>query len=86
MDLFQEPYIVNAYTTGVIISKSNTKLFILTDIEKILGEDSVTVCFNEIELSGEIYCIEKDYGIAIISVTLSMTPTSVLSKVSQASA
>lgn len=78
MDLFQEPYIVNVYTTGVIISKSDTKLFILTDVEKMLEDDCVTVCFNEMEFSGEIYCMEKDYGIAIISVTLSTIPKELL--------
>ncbi len=78
MDLFQEPYIVNAYTTGVMISKSDTKLFILTDVEKMFEDDSVTVCLNKMEFSGEIYCMEKDYGIAIISVTLSTIPKELL--------
>ncbi len=78
MDLFQESYIVNAYTTGVLISRSDTKLFILTDVEKMFEDDAVTVCFNEMEFSGEIYCMEKDYGIAIISVTLSTIPKELL--------
>ena len=78
IDLFQEPYSVNIYTTGLILSQSDTDLLILANTEKILENDSLMVCFGKTELLGEIYSINKDYGFVIISVPLSSIPQQLL--------
>lgn len=78
IDLFQEPYSVNIYTTGLILSQSDTDILILASTEKILENDSLSICFGKTELPGEIYSINKDYGFVIISVKLSTIPQQVL--------
>ena len=78
IDLFQETYMVNVYTTGLILYKNDTDLFILANKEKIFEEDAITVCFGKTELSGTIYSSNKEYGFVIISVKLSTIPKELL--------
>ena len=79
--LFEEPYSVSIYTTGLILSENDTDLLILVNTERILEDDSIKVCFGTTELSGEIYSINEEYGFAIISVLLSSIPKEVLENI-----
>ena len=71
VDWFQQTYETKTWTTGVVLAQDGVHLLILTDLEKISKENLIQVYFGEAKVSGQVYAIDKDYGLAIIAVTLS---------------
>lgn len=81
VDWFQETYETRTKTTGLILANDGIDLLILTDIAKIFKASSVEVYFEETKVPGEIYSIDKDYGLAIIAVPLTNIPKEKLQQI-----
>ena len=71
VDWFQEVYENRTRTTGLILGNDGVDLLILVGTEQFSGATSLNVFFGEEVLSGRIYSMDRDYGLAVIAVSLS---------------
>lgn len=82
VDWFQEIYVTRTRTTGLILANDGVDLLILVDLERISGANLIEVYFGENVVSGRIYSLDKNYGIAVIAVPLSSLSTDILKGIS----
>lgn len=71
VDWFQEVYENRTRTTGLILGNDGVDLLILVGTEQFSGATSIEVSFGEEVITGSIYSMDKDYGLAVIAVPLS---------------
>ncbi len=81
VDWFQEVYENRTRTTGLILGNDGVDLLILVGTEQFSGATSIAVYFEEEMLSGRMYSMDRDYGLAVIAVPLEQIPEEVLSGV-----
>ena len=74
VDWFQETYENRTRTTGLILANDGIDLLILVDTEQISGAGSIEVYFGEEAVEGRIFSLDKDYGLAVVAVPLTMIP------------
>lgn len=81
VDWFQEVYENRTRTTGLILGNDGVDLLILVGTEQFSGATSIEVSFGEEVVDGQIYSLDKDYGLAVIAVPLTQIPEEVLEAV-----
>lgn len=81
VDWFQEVYENRTRTTGLILGNDGVDLLILVGTEQFSGATSIEVSFGDEVVSGSIYSMDKDYGLAVIAVPLNQIPQEILSEV-----
>lgn len=70
VDWFQEVYEKRTRTTGLVLGNDGVDLLILVGTEQFAGATYLEVTFGETVISGSIYSMDKDYGLAVIAVPL----------------
>lgn len=78
VDWFQEVYEKRTRTTGLILGNDGVDLLILVGTEQFSGATSIEVYFGEEILSGRMYSMDRDYGLAVIAVSLEQISEEVL--------
>lgn len=81
VDWFQEVYEKRTRTTGLILGNDGVDLLILVGTEQLTGATSIEVFFGEEKVSGSIYSMDKDYGLAVIAVPLTGLSEELLGKI-----
>ena len=74
VDWFQEVYEKRTRTTGLVLGKDGVDLLILVGTEQFAGANSIDVFFGETVIPGRIYSMDRDYGLAVIAVSLNQIP------------
>lgn len=70
VDWFQEVYEKRTRTTGLILGNDGVDLLILVGTEQFSGATLIQVFFGEEVVTGSIYSMDRDYGLAVIAVPL----------------
>lgn len=81
VDWFQEVYENRTDTTGLVLGNDGVDLLILVGTEQFSGATSIEVLFDDEVISGRIYSMDKDYGLAVIAVPLEQIPEELLSQI-----
>lgn len=81
VDWFQEVYEKRTRTTGLILGNDGVDLLILVGTEQFTGATSIEVFFGEEKVSGSIYSMDRDYGLAVIAVPLTGLSEELLGKI-----
>lgn len=81
VDWFQEVYEKRTRTTGLVLGNDGVDLLILVGTEQFAGATYIEVAFQEEVISGSIYSMDKDYGLAVIAVPLKEIPQELLAQV-----
>lgn len=81
VDWFQEVFVTRTRTTGLVLANDGVDLLILVDLERISGATYIDVYFEEEVVSGRVYSLDKDYGLAVVAVPLSSISTETLKRV-----
>lgn len=81
VDWFQEVYEKRTRTTGLILGNDGVDLLILVGTEQFSGATSIEVSFGDEVIAGQIYSLDKDYGLAIIAVPLTQISEEVMESV-----
>ena len=81
VDWFQEVYEKRTRTTGLVLGNDGIDLLILVGTEQFTGATAIEVFFGEEVISGRIYSMDKDYGLAVIAVPLVSLSEEILSRV-----
>ena len=81
VDWFQEVYEKRTRTTGLVLGNDGVDLLILVGTEQFAGATYIEVTFGEEVISGSIYSMDKDYGLAVIAVPLKGIPKDILAQV-----
>lgn len=81
VDWFQEVYEKRTRTTGLILGNDGVDLLILVGTEQFAGATSIEVLFEEEMVSGSIYSMDRDYGLAVIAVPLTELSEELLDRV-----
>lgn len=81
VDWFQEVYENRTRTTGLILGNDGVDLLILVGTEQFSGATYIEVTFGEEVVSGSIYSMDRDYGLAVIGVPLKEIPNGILKQV-----
>lgn len=81
VDWFQEVYENRTKTTGLVLGNDGVDLLILVGTEQFSGATSIEVLFDDEVISGRIYSMEKDYGLAVIAVSLEEIPSVLLEEI-----
>ena len=66
--LFEEPYEVKKWTTGLIVADDGVDLLILTDVRKLSENSSIIVYLGNSKVSGRIYSKASAYDLAVIAI------------------
>ena len=82
VDWFQEVYEKRTRTTGLVLAKDGVDLLILVGTEQFAGATSIEVAFGDEVVDGQIYSMDKDYGLAVIAVPLKQISEATLEQVS----
>ena len=70
VDWFQEVYEKRTRTTGLVLGNDGVDLLILVGTEQLSGANEIDVFFGEEFVSGRIYSMDRDYGLAVVAVPL----------------
>lgn len=81
VDWFQEVYENRTRTTGLILGNDGVDLLILVGTEQFSGATYIEVTFGDEVISGSIYSMDRDYGLAVIAVPLKEIPPELLEQV-----
>lgn len=81
VDWFQEVYEKRTRTTGLVLGNDGVDLLILVGTEQFVGATSIEVTFKETVISGSIYSMDREYGLAVIAVPLKEIPQEILTQV-----
>lgn len=78
VDWFQETYEKRSRTTGLILGNDGIDLLILVGTEQFTVANSIEVFFGDTLVSGRIYAMDKEYGLAVIAVPLNTLSEEIL--------
>ncbi|MBP3569570.1 MAG: PDZ domain-containing protein [Lachnospiraceae bacterium] len=78
VDWFQEVYEKRTRTTGIVLGNDGVDLLILVGTEQFSGATFIEVSFGDEVVTGSIYSMDKDYGLAVIAVPLAEIPDELL--------
>lgn len=81
VDWFQEVYEKRAQTTGLILGNDGVDLLILVGTEQFTGATSIEVSIGEEVVDGQIYSMDKEYGLAVVAVSLNKLSEELLAQV-----
>ena len=81
VDWFQEVYEKRTRTTGLVLGNDGVDLLILAGIEQFAGANAIDVFFGEEVISGRIYSMDRDYGLAVVAVSLNQIPEELLEEI-----
>ncbi|MBP3578081.1 MAG: PDZ domain-containing protein [Lachnospiraceae bacterium] len=81
VDWFQEVYEKRTRTTGIVLGNDGVDLLILVGTEQFTGANAIDVFFGEAVIPGRIYSMDRDYGLAVIAVSLNNIPTELLEQI-----
>ena len=78
VDWFQEVYEKRTRTTGLVLGNDGVDLLILVGTEQLAGANEIDVFFGEEFVSGRIYSMDRDYGLAVVAVPLNQISENLL--------
>ncbi|MBO5175873.1 MAG: PDZ domain-containing protein [Lachnospiraceae bacterium] len=81
VDWFQEVYEKRTRTTGLVLGNDGVDLLILVGTEQFTGANAIDVFFGEAVIPGRIYSMDRDYGLAVIAVSLNNIPAELLEQI-----
>ena len=81
VDWFQEVYEKRTRTTGLILGNDGIDLLILVGTEQFTGANAIDVFFGEEVIPGRIYSMDRDYGLAVIAVSLNLIPKELMEQI-----
>ena len=81
VEWFQEIYEKRTRTTGLVLGNDGVDLLILVGTEQFAGANAIDVFFGEEIISGSIYSMDRDYGLAVIAVPLNKIPVEVMERI-----
>lgn len=79
--VFEEPYEVKKWTTGLIVAEDGDDLLILADVRKFSENSSIMVSLGNLEVPGRIYSKASAYDLAIIAVSTKYISQRTLNKI-----
>ncbi|ROR21939.1 S1-C subfamily serine protease [Mobilisporobacter senegalensis] len=82
VDWFNNDYESESITSGIILAKDSTNIYILTSNNKIVSEDNIKVTFQDnISVAGEFQRSDNELNLAVIIVDVSQVPEGTLKKI-----
>lgn len=81
VDWFQEVYEKRTRTTGLVLGNDGIDLLILVGTEQFARATAIEVIFGEEVISGRIYSMDTDFGLAIIAVPLENLSEEILEEI-----
>ncbi|MBQ8632401.1 MAG: PDZ domain-containing protein [Lachnospiraceae bacterium] len=81
VDWFQEVYEKRTRTTGLVLANDGVDLLILVGTEQFTGANAIDVFFGEEVIPGRIYSMDRDYGLAVIAVSLNLIPKELMEQI-----
>ncbi len=76
-DWFGEKYEIVTATTGLLLGQDGVDILILTDYASVGGSEKLEVSIGNTETAASLYSFDKDYGLAVISVSIDAVPEDV---------
>ncbi|MBQ7863384.1 MAG: PDZ domain-containing protein [Lachnospiraceae bacterium] len=81
VDWFQEVYEKRTRTTGLVLANDGVDLLILVGTEQFTGANAIDVFFGDEVIPGRIYSMDRDYGLAVIAVSLNLIPKELMEQI-----
>lgn len=75
VDWFNNDYESESVTSGIILAKDGTNIYILTSNNKIISEDNIKVTFQDnISVDGEFQRSDNELNLAVVIVNVAQVP------------
>ncbi|MBP5248420.1 MAG: PDZ domain-containing protein [Lachnospiraceae bacterium] len=76
-DWFGEKYEIVTATTGLLLGQDGVDILILTDYASVGDSEKLMVSVGNTETAASLYSFDRDYGLAVISVSIDAVPEDV---------